>query len=209
MIWVLLILLSFGLYLCGISFSNPSLSVCMCPLFWSGSLVDSIYRGLVFVSIQLVFVFWLGHSTHLHLRTSLVAQMVKCLFTMLETWVRSLGWEDSLEKEMAIHSSTIAWKIPWAEEAGRLQSTGSQRVGHDWETSLWWDRSVSASYIFISSVSVSPYWLRTSNIYLFPNLCIKLEFKKVGMMFYLCQLDLRENGWVKFSPSHIVPYSPD
>ena len=47
-----------------------------------------------------------------------MAQMVKCLFTMLETWVRSLGWEDSLEKEMAIHSSTIAWKIPWAEEAG-------------------------------------------------------------------------------------------
>ena len=119
---------------------------------------------------------------------------------MLETWVRSLGWEDSLEKEMAIHSSTIAWKIPWAEEAGRLQSTGSQRVGHDWETSLWWDRSVSASYIFISSVSVSPYWLRTSNIYLFPNLCIKLEFKKVGMMFYLCQLDLRENGWVQIFP---------
>ena len=48
-------------------FSGPSLLVCMCPLFWSGSLVDSIYRGLVFVSIQPVFVFWLGHSTHLNL----------------------------------------------------------------------------------------------------------------------------------------------
>ena len=45
--------------------------------------------------------------------------------------VRSLGWEDPLEKEMAIHSSTIAWKIPWTEEPGRLQSMGSQRVGHD------------------------------------------------------------------------------
>ena len=56
---------------------------------------------------------------------------VKRLSTMRETRVRSLGWEDPLEKEMAIHSSTIAWKIPWTEEPGRLQSMGSQRVGHD------------------------------------------------------------------------------
>ena len=62
---------------------------------------------------------------------SLVAQTVKHLSTMRETWVRSLGREDPLEKEMAIHSSTIAWKIPWTEEPGRLQSMGSQRVGHD------------------------------------------------------------------------------
>ena len=57
--------------------------------------------------------------------------MVKRLSTMWETQVRSLGWEDPLEKEMAIHSSTIAWKIPWTEEPGRRQSIGSQRVGHD------------------------------------------------------------------------------
>ena len=62
---------------------------------------------------------------------SLVAQMVKCLPTMWETWVRSLGWEDLLEKEMATHSSTLAWKILWKEEPGRLPSMGSQRVGHD------------------------------------------------------------------------------
>ena len=62
---------------------------------------------------------------------SLVAQMVKRLSTMQETWVQSLGWEDPLEKEMAIHSSTLAWKIPWTEEPGRLQSMGSRRVGHD------------------------------------------------------------------------------
>ena len=61
----------------------------------------------------------------------LVAQTVKCLSTMRETRVRSLGREDPLEKEMAIHSSTIAWKIPWTEEPGRLQSMGLQRVGHD------------------------------------------------------------------------------
>ena len=62
---------------------------------------------------------------------SLVAQMVKCLSTMRETWVRSLGWKDPLEKEMATHSSTLAWKIPWTEEPGRLQSMASQRAGYD------------------------------------------------------------------------------
>ena len=51
---------------------------------------------------------------------------------MLETWVQSLGWEDPLEKEMATHSSILAWKIPWAEEPGGLQSMGLQRVRHDW-----------------------------------------------------------------------------
>ena len=63
--------------------------------------------------------------------TSLVAQMVKRLPTVWETWVQSLGREDTLEKEMATHSSTLAWKMPWTEECGRLQSMGSQRVGHD------------------------------------------------------------------------------
>ena len=70
------------------------------------------------------------------LRTSLVAQMVKRLPTMWETQVQSLGWEDPLEKEMATHSSTLAWKIPWTEERGRVQPMGSQRVGHDWVTSF-------------------------------------------------------------------------
>ena len=62
---------------------------------------------------------------------SLVAQRLKRLPPMWETWVRSLGREDPLEKEMAAHSSIFAWRIPWMEEPGRLQSTGSQRVGHD------------------------------------------------------------------------------
>ena len=62
-------------------------------------------------------------------RASLVAQMVQCLLEMQETQVQSLGREDPLEKAMATHSSTLAWKIPWTEEAGRLQSVGSQRVG--------------------------------------------------------------------------------
>ena len=62
---------------------------------------------------------------------SLVAQSVKILPAVQETQVHSLGWDDPLEKEMATHSSTLAWKISWIEEPGGLQSTGSQRVGHD------------------------------------------------------------------------------
>ena len=64
-------------------------------------------------------------------KTSLLAQMIRSLPAMQETWVRSLGWEDPLEKEIATHSSILAWKIPWTEEPGRLQSMGLQRVGHD------------------------------------------------------------------------------
>ena len=62
---------------------------------------------------------------------SLVAQMAKSLVVMQETWVQSLGLEDPLEKEMATHSSTLAWKIPWTEAPGKLQSMGSQRVRHN------------------------------------------------------------------------------
>ena len=69
--------------------------------------------------------------TLLGMSASLTAQTVKCLSTMRETRVRFLGWEDPLEKEMATHSSTLAWKIPWTEEPDRLQSMGSKRVGHD------------------------------------------------------------------------------
>ena len=65
------------------------------------------------------------------IQASLVAQMVKRLSAMQETRVLSLGWEDPLEKEMAAHSSILAWKIPWTAQPGRLPSLGSQRVGHD------------------------------------------------------------------------------
>ena len=67
---------------------------------------------------------------------SLVALRIKRLPAMQETQVWSLGWEDPLEKEMATHSSVLAWRIPWTEEPGGLQSMGSQRVRHDWATSL-------------------------------------------------------------------------
>ena len=67
-------------------------------------------------------------------KASPVAQLVNNLPAVLEIQVRSLGQEDPLEKEMATHSSILAWKISWTEEPGGLQSMGSQRVGHDWAT---------------------------------------------------------------------------
>ena len=83
------------------------------------ALLHSVLQGQIYLLLQV------------SLWTPLVAQTVKRLSKMRETWVPSLGQEDLLEKEMAIHSSTIAWKIPWIEEPGRLQSMGPQRVRHD------------------------------------------------------------------------------
>ena len=96
--------------------------------------------------------------------TSLVAQTVKRLSTMQDSWVRSLGWEDPLEKEMAIQSSTIAWKIPWKEEPGRLQSIGSQRVRQDW--AKWVSHILSESLLFN--------WISVFIVYLFPSFYCKL-----------------------------------
>ena len=100
-------------------------------LVWLSSLSIIISRSIHFAANGII-PFFLMSSISI----SLVAQMVKRLSTMWETWVRSLGREDPLEKEMATHASSIAWKIPWMEEPGRLQSMGSQRVGHNWATSL-------------------------------------------------------------------------
>ena len=78
---------------------------------------------------------------------SLVAQRLKRLPAMRETWVQSLGREDPLKKEMAANSSILAWRTPWMEEPGGLQSSGSQRAGHEWATSL--------SHLQFSSVAQS------------------------------------------------------
>ena len=84
---------------------------------------------------------------------SLVAQMVKNLPAMRETWVQSLGWEDPLEKGMDIDSNILAWRIPWTEEPGRLQSMGSLRVRHDWVIwlTLTW-KKILYIYIYIYGI---------------------------------------------------------
>ena len=77
--------------------------------------------------------FWV-HWNHCFDKHPLVAQMVKHLSAVQKVWVWSLGWEDPLEEEMATHSSIPAWRIPWTEEPGGLQSMGLQRVRHNWAT---------------------------------------------------------------------------
>ena len=99
-----------------------------------GSCFDSCRRILPMFSSMSFIVSGLTLRSLIHFEfilTSLVAQMIKRLSTMWETWVRSLGWEDLLEKEMASSSSILDWKIPWMEEPGRLQPMGSQRIGHN------------------------------------------------------------------------------
>ena len=86
--------------------------------------MGSNLRPLMYMRIDL-------ERATLILGASLVAQRLKRLPEMRETWVRSLVWEDPLEKEMATHSNILAWRIPWTEEPGRLQSTGLPRVGHN------------------------------------------------------------------------------
>ena len=137
----------------------PQAIACQAPLsmgfprqeYWSGLRFPSprIYnilemRSLTVASIWAsVRIFYIMTFTILYLmsafllgQASPVAQMVKRLSAMQETRAWSLGREDPLEKEMAAHSSILAWKIPWMAEPGRLPSTGLQRVGHNWATSL-------------------------------------------------------------------------
>ena len=90
-----------------------------------------------------------------------MAQRVKHLPAMLETRVQSLGQEDPLEKKMVTHSSTLAWKIPWTEKPVRLQSMGSQRVGHDWATSLFHFNPVTAQ---VSLFALAARELRTKTV---------------------------------------------
>ena len=99
-------------------------------LFWSSSHLhlptsrQSLSVTRVCVAKNLCLIFW----------ASLVAQIVKNLPEMRETWIWSLDWEDPLEEGKATHSSILAWRIPWTEEPGGLQSVGLQRVGYDWVT---------------------------------------------------------------------------
>ena len=86
---------------------------------------------MLYKSAFKIFFLFMQLPTPHFLITMAVAQRFKCLPAMQETRFRSLGWEDPLEEGMATHSSILAWRIPWTEEPGGLQSMGSQRVGHD------------------------------------------------------------------------------
>ena len=102
--------------------------ICNVKIYVSIKQKKSRKRKLCSVKSELEILLWS--------RDSLVGQRLKRLPAIRETRVRSLGWEDSLEKEMAPQSSILAWRIPWREEPGGLQSTGSQRDIHNWASSL-------------------------------------------------------------------------
>ena len=86
-------------------------------------------RFIIVITLQFIQI--LNHCDESNIKLYMVVQTIKRLPAMGEAWVQSLVREDLLEKEMAIHSSILAWKIPWMEEPGGLQFMGSQRVGHD------------------------------------------------------------------------------
>ena len=110
---------------------------------------------------QFVMIYTVKWSIHdLYIRASQMAQRLKRLPATWETWVRSLSLKDPMEKEMPTHSSILAWRIPWREEPGRLQSMGLQRVGHDWATSL---------HFTLHRSEISG-WQNTAWMYPFPNL---------------------------------------
>ena len=107
--------------------------------------ISSSYRSLISPGQNILNVEFSPRGIHL------VSQMIKSLPAMRETHIQSLGWEDPLEKEIAIHSSILAWKIPWMEEPGRPQSTGPKRVGHAWVTST--HKHIQGLSVFSGSVN--------------------------------------------------------
>ena len=131
------------MHFCGMNFYCFTLD-CLCRLQFQSS-VWLLKTIEIYVSnISKIKINWsinhyvenLKDCLSLKLWASLVVQRVKRLPAMRETQVRSLGQEDPLEKEMGTYCSILVWRIQWTEEPGRLQSTGSQRVGHNWATSL-------------------------------------------------------------------------
>ena len=136
--------------------------------------------------------------------TSLVAAMVKNSLAMWEIWVRSLGWEDPLEKGPATHSSSLAWRFPWTEEPGRLLSMGSQRIRHDWVTFtftlpftkfLWlsmysWMLSVLTSLhqlLHLHSIQIS---LAALSVLFDALLSLLASFLFCSLIFVKCHMDL-------------------
>ena len=126
-----------------------------------------------------------------------MAQRLKRLPEMWETRVQSLGREDALEKEVATHSSTLAWRIPWREEPGRLQSMGSQRVGHDWATSLHFFTSKGQ----FSSVQFSCVWL-------FATPWIAARQASLSITNSLSSLRLTSSHLILYCPLLLLPPIP-
>ena len=124
---------------------------------------------------------WLDHS-----RIFPVVQVVKNPLAVQETWLQSLDWKDPLEKGMAIHSSILAWRIPWIEKLGGLQFTGSQWVRQDWATNtnyvsciLAWNATFFFLFVYNGLCDSSPIWIMVKVI----KLKFKLQFEKIWTIY--------------------------
>ena len=129
------------------------------------------------------------------IRASLVAQRVKCLPAMQETWVQSLGWEDPLEKEMATQSSILAWNIPWTEEPGRLQSMGLRSQTWLSDFILYFCNII---YFCLTPKFMSPAQILLPDIrFVYPNASMKID-----AIDWICPLK-----FMCWSPNPFVAYS--
>ena len=133
-----------------------------------------------------------------------MAQRLKFLPAMQETWVWSLGWEDPLEKEIATHSSILAWRIPWMEEPGGLQSMGSQRVGHDSKANT----ALLLSLVFMNNC-IWTWWILNS-IWFFwsdsrvPLLRTQAELKSLLWEFVPQFSDIHVDTWSNISMYYVI-----
>ena len=154
--------------------SSSSRSPSLLDIFWLSSTSHSTSLGPVWLRPVLALV-----------KASLMAQTVKRLPAMQETRAQSLGREDPLEKEMETHSSTLAWKIPWTEEPGGLESMGSQRVRHDWVTSLT---------LFWSKAHKSEHWEwnQADRSVSLAHSMFSIDFFCFGLFFYLFFLTFKK-----------------
>ena len=115
-------------------------------------------------------------------RASLVTQKVKNPLTVPETQVRSRGWEDSLEREMATHSSFLAWRIPWTQEPARPQRTGSQRVGHGWVTKQQQPQELEEEFWELSKYKLgAAKFFSTGPCIWYPQVCKPREFLLIAL----------------------------
>ena len=151
--------------------------------------------------------------------TSLVAQSVKNLLAMQETWIWSLGWENPLRKEIATHSSIPAWKIPWMEEPGWLQSMRSQRVGHKWWTNTDPWKTILTRWHFESLLELfswcpSPFRKLFSSLILLDT--IFACFLTFPLAANICkwpnhQITTKKHSWSLLSVlvTNLFPFSPE
>ena len=161
------------------------------PVLFKWSLLEQSY---LFIYIYNIIYY------HIYGRDSLVAQTVKNLLTVWETWVQSLGWKDPLEKGMATHSSIIAWRIPWTKEPSRLQSTESQKVRHNWAPHT----RMYEIYISICIYGCFCATMTSNLIHEAENICCQAFYWKDSLTLIVITYEISTCSWVCFWTFHSI-----